>query len=185
MFANFFPSISEHLLTKALDYTTQFTAITPQHRHIIMHAKKSLPYHSNSPWEKKKSEDQFDVTMGSYYGAETCELIGAYILSLIAPKLKEGVGWYRDDSLAVCSATPKQIEKTKQEICKVFKANSLRITIEANKKIVNFFRHHAFHLRNRFSTRLFPLSKKHWTKVDTTSNSPTNNRSNRELATSR
>ena len=60
------------------------------------------------------------------------------MLSLIAPKLKEGVGLYRDDGLAVCSATPKQIEKTKQEICKVFKANNLSITIEANKKIVNY-----------------------------------------------
>ena len=54
-----------------------------------MHAKKSLLYHNNSPWEKKKTRDQFDVTMGSYDGAETCELIGAYMLSLIAPKLKE------------------------------------------------------------------------------------------------
>ena len=134
----FYPSISEQLLTKALDYATQFTAITPEDRHIILHAKKSLLYYSNSPWEKKKTKDQFDVTMGSYDGAETCDLIGAYMLSLIAPKLKEGVGLYRDDGLAVCSASPQKIEKTKQEICKVFKANNLSITIEANKKIVNF-----------------------------------------------
>ena len=64
-------------------------------------------------------------------------LVGAYMLSLIAPKLKEGLGLYRDDGLAVCSVTPKQIEQTKQEICKVFKANNLSITIEANQKIVN------------------------------------------------
>ena len=31
-----------------------------------------------------------------------------------------------------------QIEQTKQEICKVFKVNNLSITMEANKKIVNF-----------------------------------------------
>ena len=68
--------------------------------------------------------------MGSYDGA--------YLLSLITPKLKEGVGLYRDDGMAVCSATPQQIEKRKQEICKVFKANNLSITIEVNKKIVNF-----------------------------------------------
>ena len=48
---------------------------------------------------------------------------------------------YCDDGLAVCSATPKQIEKTKQEINKVFKANNLNITIEANKKIVHFLEH--------------------------------------------
>ena len=62
------------------------------------------------------------------------------MLSLIAPNPKEGVGLYHDDGLAVCSATPKQIEKTKQGICKVFKANSLNITCNNRneKKIVNF-----------------------------------------------
>ena len=53
----------------------------------------------------------FDVTMGSYDGAETCELIGTYMLSLIASKFKDGVGLYRDDGLAVCKATRKEIEK--------------------------------------------------------------------------
>ena len=58
------------------------------------------------------------------------------MLSLIVPKLKEGVGLYSDDGLAVCNATPKQFEKkkTKEEICKVFNANNLSITIEENKK---------------------------------------------------
>ena len=80
----------------------------------------------------------FDVTMGSYDGAETCELIGTYMLSLIAPKFKDEVGLYRDDGIAVCKATPKEIEKTKQEVSNVFKSNGLKITIDANKNIVNF-----------------------------------------------
>ena len=33
---------------------------------------------------------------------------------------------------------PKEIEKTKQEVSNVFKSNGLKITIDANKKIVNF-----------------------------------------------
>ena len=53
----------------------------------------------------------FDVTMGSYDGAEICELIGTYMLSLIASKFKDEVGLYRDDGLAVCKASPKEIEK--------------------------------------------------------------------------
>ena len=48
------------------------------------------------------------------------------------------MGLYRDDGLAVCQATPREIEKTKQEVSKVFKSNGLKITIEGNKKIVNF-----------------------------------------------
>ena len=80
----------------------------------------------------------FDVTMGSYDGAETCDLIGLYMLSLIAPKLKDEVGLYRDDGIAVCKDTPRKIEKIKQEVSNVFKSDGLKNTIEANKKIVNF-----------------------------------------------
>ena len=58
----------------------------------------------------------FDVTMSSYNEAETYELIGIYMLSLIASKFKDEVGLYRDDDLAVCKATPKDIEKVKQEV---------------------------------------------------------------------
>ena len=51
---DFYPSISEDLLMKALNYASRFTTITQQDRHIIIHAKKSLLYHQNSPWIKKK-----------------------------------------------------------------------------------------------------------------------------------
>ena len=50
----FYPSISEELLIKALDYASRFTKITQQDRHIIIHSKRSLLYHQNSPWTKKK-----------------------------------------------------------------------------------------------------------------------------------
>ena len=73
--------------------------------------------------------------MGSYGGAETCELIGIYMLSLIVPKFKDEVGFYRDDGIAVCKATPRQ--KIKQEVSNAFKSNGLKITINANKKAVN------------------------------------------------
>ena len=97
--------------------------------------KKSLVYHQNSPWTTKNTRDMFDVTMGSYDGAETSELIGTYMPSLIASKFKDEVELYRDDGLAVCKATPKEIEKTKREVSSVFKSNGLKITIDANKKI--------------------------------------------------
>ena len=35
------------------------------------------------------------------------------MLSIIAPKFKDEVGLYRDDGIAVCKATPREIEKTK------------------------------------------------------------------------
>lgn len=69
--------------------------------------------------------------MGSCDGAETCELPGKYMLSLIEPKFNNKVGLYRADGIAVCSlckATPREIEKAKQEVSNVFKSNGLKIT---------------------------------------------------------
>lgn len=79
----------------------------------------------------------FDMTMRSYDGAETCELVGKYILSLLAWKFKDKIDLYRYDGLAACKATTREIEKTKQELSNIFKFNGLKMTIEANKRTVN------------------------------------------------
>ncbi|XP_033096832.1 uncharacterized protein LOC117101076, partial [Anneissia japonica] len=47
-------------------------------------------------------------------------------------------GLYRDDGLGIINATPRQIENTKKDLCAIFNKHGLKITIEANKKIVNF-----------------------------------------------
>ena len=135
----FYPSISEALLQRALDFAANYVTISDDDRHIILQAKQSLLFNNGNPWQKRNADSLFDVTMGSYDGAETCELVGTYILS----QLKEipccmEIGLYRDDGLAVLDQTPQRVEKIKKEICKVFAKNNLRITIEANKKVVNF-----------------------------------------------
>ena len=76
--------------------------------------------------------------MGSYDGAETCELVGCYLLSQLKQIPGIDIGLYRDDGLAILKQTPREIENVKKEICKIFAKNELRTTIEANKKIVNF-----------------------------------------------
>ena len=48
------------------------------------------------------------------------------------------LGLYRDDVLGVIDFTPRQAELKKKEICKIFKALNLSITIEVNAKVVNF-----------------------------------------------
>ena len=45
---------------------------------------------------------------------------------------------YRDDGLGAFKESPRQIEQIKKQICKTFSDNSLKITIEANKKVVDF-----------------------------------------------
>ena len=44
--------------------------------------------------------------MGAFDGAEICELVGTYLLSLIGEKYnKDDVGLYRDDGLAIFKDT--------------------------------------------------------------------------------
>ena len=76
--------------------------------------------------------------MGSFDGAETCELVGCYLLSLLTKKYGQNIGLYRDDSLAAFNAKPREMERIKKEICKVFRDNGLKITVEANTTKVNF-----------------------------------------------
>ena len=75
--------------------------------------------------------------MSSFDGAETCELVGLYILSQLVP-LAINVGLYREDGLAVSSKTPRQTEVIKKEICKIFQNNNLKISIQANQKCTSF-----------------------------------------------
>ena len=132
----FYPSISQDLLDRALDFASTYDNITNDERNIITHAKNSILIHKQQPWQKK-GDTTFDVTMGSYDGAETCELVGNFLLSQLQ-HLDINMGLYRDDGLAITNATPRQTENIKKEICQIFNRNGLRITIEANKQVVNF-----------------------------------------------
>ena len=51
--------------------------------------------------------------MGSFDGAETCALVGPYLLSQLN-ELDINVGLYRDDGLAVCNKSARQTEIIKK-----------------------------------------------------------------------
>ena len=78
--------------------------------------------------------------MGSFDGAEICELIGLYILSLLQPIIKKGdIGLYRDDGLMILHKTnPQKTDKIRKQIIKVFKDIGFQIEIEINLPIANF-----------------------------------------------
>ena len=137
---NFYPSISRKLLNDALSFTASYTDISAEDRKIIFHTKQLLLFNDNTPWNKKHSTAPFDVTMGSFDGAETCELVGSYLFNRLPEGIRKQIVLYRDraDSLGAFQHTPKEIEGIKKDICKVSRNNGLKITIEANKKIVNF-----------------------------------------------
>ena len=134
----FYPSITEDLLDKAIQFALQTNVLSPREIEIIKHTKNALLFHKGEAWEKK--DRTFDVTMGSYDGAETCELVGLYMLD----KLKQDVpahqiGLYRDDGLAIIpqSNGPK-LDKIRKQITATFKKEGLKITIETNMVEVDF-----------------------------------------------
>ena len=132
----FYPSISENLLISALEFAQDFINISDDEKRIILQTKQSILYKGGTPWIKKGNK-HFDVTMGSLDGAETCELVGLFLLSKLQ-NLGLNLGLYRDDGLGVCTMTPRQIDKIKKEMCKIFGNFGLKITIDVNHKIVNF-----------------------------------------------
>ena len=116
----FCPNITEDLLKKALEYAKNHVNISPEEVKIILQTKKAFLFADKKPWIKKGNK-VFDVTMGSWDGAEVAELVGLYLLSQLTD-LSLDVGLYRNDGLGVC-----KLPQGKQNI-----------TAEANLKTVNF-----------------------------------------------
>eukprot|EP00117_Sycon_ciliatum_P039764 scpid84717/ scgid29334/ len=137
---DFYPSISENLLSLALAYAKQFVAIPDCDADIILHARQSLLFGANRTWAKKNRDGLFDVTMGSFDGAEACELVGAFLLGKLEQHFSSGsVGLYRDDGLAVLrNATGHSADKVRKAVIDTFKTLGLKITIDVNLNAVNY-----------------------------------------------
>ena len=80
----------------------------------------------------KKGSKLFDVTMGAYDGAEVCELVGCFLLSIVTQTYdKSNIGLYRDDGLAVFkNISGPQSEKIKKHFQQIFRENGLDIVIQ-------------------------------------------------------
>ena len=78
--------------------------------------------------------------MGSYDEAEICELVGIYILSLLAQEIqKEDLGLYRDDGLFILSNhNGQQTDRKRKNIINIFKELGFKIEIQTKLKEVNF-----------------------------------------------
>ena len=84
--------------------------------------------------KKKQSSSCFDVTRGSYHGAELCELIGIFTQSVLQDIInKEAMGLYRDAGIIVLNeVTSQKTIKIRKKIIKVFKVNGFSIDIVTN-----------------------------------------------------
>ena len=131
----FYPSITKNILTKALKFAESFYPITDKDISLIIHSCKTVLTHNNQTWEKVGSDQLFNVSMGSFNGAEICDLIGLFLLNEIKKSkifMDNEFGLYRDDALAIIrSKSPRSAENTAKYLIKLFKQNGFKITIES------------------------------------------------------
>ena len=77
--------------------------------------------------------------MGGYDSAEVSDLVGLYLLNKLETIIPQNhVGLYRDDGLAVLSASGPQMDRIRKEVIKIFSNENLKITVNMNIKTTNF-----------------------------------------------
>ena len=106
----------------------------------IKHCRKPLLFHNNVAWKRKTTASCFDVTRGSYDGAEVCELVGTFISSKLGNIIgKKNTSLYRDDGLVVLRNTnAHEIDKIRKIIIKMFRDIGFQLEIKTNLKQVEF-----------------------------------------------
>ena len=72
--------------------------------------------------------------MGSFEGAEICELVGLYLLDKLSSLIaRKNIGLYRDDGIAaINSSSGPVLDKRRKNIIALFKNEGLPITTEIN-----------------------------------------------------
>ena len=104
----------------------------------IKNSRLSILHHDNKVWRKKNG--LFDITMGSYDGAQVTDLVGLYILYLLKKEIPEiDFGLYRDYGLGIHRRIPAtKLNMIKKKIKAIFERLGLKITMETNLTNVNF-----------------------------------------------
>ena len=91
----FYSSISKKPLDDSINFVRQHVQIKREDFNIIQHARKSLFYNKEIPWQKKNT-NLFDVAMRAYDGAEVYEIVGLFLWNNLTNEFdKNSVGLYR------------------------------------------------------------------------------------------
>ena len=130
---DFYPSITEILLSAAISFAKLFTQIDDDAVQIIEHSRKSLLFNKEEAWIKN-NDSLFDVTMGSFNGAEICELVGLFILNKLSNIIPtKNLDLYCSDGLTVLrNKSGTEMERTRKNIIKAFQEIKLNITAKTN-----------------------------------------------------
>ena len=126
-----YPAITVDILKTSLSFPNKYQNGPEEDIRIINHCRKSLLFSDNQLWQKNDSEGYFDVTMGSYDGAEICKLSPS---STIIDK--NHCGLYRYEGLlSRRNVTGQQIDHVRKNVIQLFKDIGFLIDIVPNLKI--------------------------------------------------
>ena len=139
----FYPSINKKLLINSIEFARKYIDVSNDQIEVILLSCKTILFFNETCWIKKNStHDLFDIPMGSYHGAEICELVGLFILNeLIEAKSidKTNCGLYRDDGLLIVKKrSPRIIDQMRKSITKTFQKHDLKVKIELSSQRVDF-----------------------------------------------
>ena len=144
---SFYPSITPKLLRNAIKFARSVHGIfiSKADEEMLWQCRKSFLFCDEVPWEKIGPVN-FDVPMGSYDGAEVCELVGLYILHKITsgtPPIfeKEKCGIYRDDGLAIIKEKgSRRVAENgiKKKLEKLFESEDLKITVDSITQVTDY-----------------------------------------------
>ena len=152
-FCSFYSSIKPHLFKKALIWAMQLVEaseeVHTEDLKLCMAASKSFLHYRGKDYKKKQDPNRpdttnFDITMGSFHGAEVCELVGLYLLQkLIRDKVftKEQVGLYRDDGLAAVQVSRGKLQKydnIRKRVHALVQKEGLTVEVEKAKRGIDY-----------------------------------------------
>ena len=120
----------------AFEWASSQVTITEEEKEVVNATRRALLYVDGQPWTKK-GDREFDVSMGAYDGAEVCELVGIYLLSLLEPT-GVNLGLYRDDLLGATSLKGRPLEMMRQKITSIFQKNGLKVVGAVNMEATDF-----------------------------------------------
>ena len=137
----FYPSITKELLLRSLAWAKTHTYISDLSIDIIIHCRRGVLWHEGQVWVKK-TDPNFDVTMGSFDGAECCDIVGLFLLHQITETHeilgRDEVGLFRDDLAGITRGGGPIAERKKKELIRVIKSEGLAITADCNLTTINF-----------------------------------------------
>ena len=137
---NYYPSINEELLDKAINFASTYVDIEHETIDIIKHCRKTILFNNGDIWQKKDNNSLFDVAQGARDSAEVCDLVGLYILHLVRTTFPDlDFGLYRDDGLGSYEKMPgHKLSTLEKDIHKLFKSINLKIVLKLNLTQVDF-----------------------------------------------